>query len=82
MRARRRGVILATASIAGLRDVGYPHLAYGATKAFVLSFSEALAIELAAARVDSFGLAGVASRLDGFLSLLAGGRPAHVVNGV
>jgi NAD(P)-dependent dehydrogenase (short-subunit alcohol dehydrogenase family) len=45
MRARRRGVILATASIAGLRDVGYPHLAYGATKAALIQYLRLLAVE-------------------------------------
>lgn len=45
MRARRRGVILATASIAGLRDVGYPHLAYGATKAAMIQYLRLLAVE-------------------------------------
>ncbi|MCJ2050374.1 SDR family NAD(P)-dependent oxidoreductase [Methylobacterium sp. J-070] len=45
MRARHRGVILATASIAGLRDVGYPHLAYGATKAAVIQYLRLLAVE-------------------------------------
>ena len=45
MRERRRGVILATASIAGLRDVGYPHLAYGATKAALIQYLRLLAVE-------------------------------------
>jgi NAD(P)-dependent dehydrogenase (short-subunit alcohol dehydrogenase family) len=45
MRARRCGVILATASIAGLRDVGYPHLAYGATKAALIQYLRLLAVE-------------------------------------
>lgn len=45
MRVRRRGVILATASIAGLRDVGYPHLAYGATKAALIQYLRLLAVE-------------------------------------
>jgi NAD(P)-dependent dehydrogenase (short-subunit alcohol dehydrogenase family) len=45
MRARRRGVILATSSIAGLRDVGYPHLAYGATKAALIQYLRLLAVE-------------------------------------
>ncbi|WP_051356597.1 SDR family NAD(P)-dependent oxidoreductase [Azorhizobium doebereinerae] len=45
MRARGRGVILATSSIAGLRDVGYPHLAYGTTKAAVIQYLRLLAVE-------------------------------------
>ncbi|MBP1181762.1 SDR family NAD(P)-dependent oxidoreductase [Methylobacterium sp. PvR107] len=45
MRARRRGVILATSSIAGLREVGYPHLAYGATKAALIQYLRLLAVE-------------------------------------
>lgn len=45
MRARRRGVILATSSIAGMRDVGYPHLAYGATKAALIQYLRLLAVE-------------------------------------
>ncbi len=45
MRAQGRGVILATSSIAGLRDVGYPHLAYGTTKAAVIQYLRLLAVE-------------------------------------
>ena len=48
MRARRRGVILITSSIAAIRDVGYPHLAYGATKAAAIQFARLLAAETAA----------------------------------
>ena len=47
MRARRRGVILITSSIAAIRDVGYPHLAYGATKAAAIQFARLLAAEVA-----------------------------------
>ncbi|WP_185982584.1 SDR family NAD(P)-dependent oxidoreductase [Aureimonas mangrovi] len=45
MRDRGRGVILATSSIAGIRDVGFPHLAYGATKAAAVHFMRLLATE-------------------------------------
>lgn len=48
MRARAKGSILVTSSIAGIRDVGYPHLAYGATKAAALHFTRLLAAETAA----------------------------------
>lgn len=47
MRARKSGNILITSSIAGIRDVGYPHLAYGATKAAALHFARLLAGEVA-----------------------------------
>ncbi|MBK5926740.1 SDR family NAD(P)-dependent oxidoreductase [Rhodobaculum claviforme] len=47
MRARGRGVILVTSSIAGVRDVGYPHLAYGTTKAAAIQFARLLASEVA-----------------------------------
>ncbi|WP_127088963.1 SDR family NAD(P)-dependent oxidoreductase [Aquabacter cavernae] len=45
MRAQKAGVILATSSIAGLREVGYPHLAYGATKAALIHYLRLLAVE-------------------------------------
>lgn len=48
MRSQRAGVILATSSIAGIRDVGIPHLAYGATKAAAIQFMRIIAIENAA----------------------------------
>lgn len=51
MRTQRHGVILATSSIAGLRDIGYPHLAYGATKAAMIQYLRLLAVENA-----SFGI--------------------------
>jgi len=47
MRARKSGNILVTSSIAGIRDVGYPHLAYGATKAAALHFVRLMAGEVA-----------------------------------
>ncbi len=48
MRSRGAGVILTTSSIAGIRDVGYAHLAYGATKAAAIHFMRLLACEEAA----------------------------------
>ncbi|MEI4261560.1 SDR family NAD(P)-dependent oxidoreductase [Roseovarius sp. D0-M9] len=47
MRAQGRGVINVTSSIASVRHVGYPHLAYSATKAGANQFARALAVELA-----------------------------------
>jgi NAD(P)-dependent dehydrogenase (short-subunit alcohol dehydrogenase family) len=48
MRARESGVILITSSIAGVRYIGYPHLAYGATKAAAIHFARLVALENAA----------------------------------
>ena len=48
MQAQRRGVVLVTSSVAGIRDVGYPHLAYGATKAAAIHFVRLFAREQAA----------------------------------
>lgn len=45
MRARRKGVILTTSSIAAIRDVGFAHLAYGATKAAAIQYMRLVAIE-------------------------------------
>lgn len=45
MREKASGVILTTSSIAGIRDVGYPHLAYGTTKAAAIHFMRLLSIE-------------------------------------
>jgi NAD(P)-dependent dehydrogenase (short-subunit alcohol dehydrogenase family) len=47
MRAGGGGVVLITSSIAGIRDVGYPHLAYGATKAAAIQFARLFAMEYA-----------------------------------
>ncbi len=47
MRAQGGGVITVTSSIASIRHVGYPHLAYSATKAGANQFARALAVELA-----------------------------------
>lgn len=45
MRRQGRGVILATSSVAGIRYVGYPHLAYSVTKAATIHFIKMLALE-------------------------------------
>ena len=45
MKASGGGVVLTTSSIAGIRDVGYPHLAYGATKAAAIHFIRLFAHE-------------------------------------
>jgi uncharacterized protein len=42
---RRRGVVMNVASVAGFGPMGF-NATYGATKAFLLSFSEAIAVEL------------------------------------
>ena len=47
MRKQGRGVITITSSIAAIRYPGFPHLAYGATKAAASHFATALAVELA-----------------------------------
>ena len=45
MRKAGGGVVLATSSIAAIRNVGYPHLAYGATKAAAIHFMRLFACE-------------------------------------
>ncbi|WP_151633314.1 SDR family NAD(P)-dependent oxidoreductase [Noviherbaspirillum aerium] len=45
MRRQQHGVILATSSVAGIRYVGYPHLAYSVTKAATIHFIKMLALE-------------------------------------
>jgi NAD(P)-dependent dehydrogenase (short-subunit alcohol dehydrogenase family) len=47
MKKRGGGVILCTSSIASMRHVGVPHLAYGATKAAANHFAKLLAVEYA-----------------------------------
>ncbi|MGC3987961.1 MAG: SDR family NAD(P)-dependent oxidoreductase [Pseudorhodoferax sp.] len=51
MLERRRGAIVAVSSIAAHRYLGYPHLAYGVTKAGVEQFIRLVALEHAAAGV-------------------------------
>lgn len=51
MEAAGGGVLLVTSSIAGIRDVGYPHLAYGATKAAAIHFTRLFAVEHAAKNI-------------------------------
>lgn len=45
MRKAGGGVLLTTSSIVGIRDIGYPHLAYGATKAAAIHFTKLFARE-------------------------------------
>lgn len=47
MAARGRGAIVTVSSVAGLRYLGYPHLAYGVTKAAVQQFTKLIALEYA-----------------------------------
>jgi NAD(P)-dependent dehydrogenase (short-subunit alcohol dehydrogenase family) len=48
MRERRAGVFLTTSSVAGLRYVGFPHLAYSVTKAAAIHFTRMIAAQHAA----------------------------------
>ncbi len=48
MRAAGRGAIVTVSSVAGLRYLGYPHLAYSVTKAAVIHFTRMLAQQYAA----------------------------------
>ena len=48
MRAAGRGAIVTVLSVAGLRYLGYPHLAYSVTKAAVIHFTRMLAQQYAA----------------------------------
>ncbi len=48
MAARGRGAIIAISSVAGMRYVGYPHLAYSVTKAAVAQFMRMVAQQYAA----------------------------------
>lgn len=48
MAARGRGALIAISSVAGLRYVGYPHLAYSVTKAAVVQFTRMVAQQYAA----------------------------------
>lgn len=71
MRARGHGAIINVASTAAFQPT--PYLAvYGATKAFLLSFSEALAAECAGSGVQVLALCPGATRTDFFG---AAGRP-------
>lgn len=57
MRKRRRGAVLVTTSVAGLRWLGHPHLAYGATKAAAAHFVRLLALEHADANIRANAIA-------------------------
>lgn len=45
------GAIISTSSVAGLRYVGYPHLAYSTTKAALLQMSRVIALQYAAQNI-------------------------------
>jgi len=47
MAERGRGAIVTISSVAGLRYLGYPHLAYGVTKAALSHFTKLIALEYA-----------------------------------
>jgi NAD(P)-dependent dehydrogenase (short-subunit alcohol dehydrogenase family) len=47
MAERGRGVILSVSSVAGMRYVGYPHLAYSVTKAAVTHLTKMIALQYA-----------------------------------
>lgn len=47
MAERRRGAIVTVSSVAGQRYLGYPHLAYGVTKAALGQFTRLIALEYA-----------------------------------
>jgi NAD(P)-dependent dehydrogenase (short-subunit alcohol dehydrogenase family) len=51
MEARRRGSIVTISSIAGLRYLGFPHLAYNVTKAAVVQFTRMIAQQYAGSGV-------------------------------
>lgn len=82
MRAQGSGVILTTASIAGIRDVGIPHAAYGATKAAAIHLMRIVAIENARygirANTIVVGLADT-PRIEQALSKAYGNRPWNEV---
>jgi NAD(P)-dependent dehydrogenase (short-subunit alcohol dehydrogenase family) len=56
MTQRASGVILTTASVAAIRYVGYPHLAYGVTKAAAIHFTRMVALQYAAQGVRAVSL--------------------------
>ncbi len=51
MVARGRGAIVTISSIAGMRYVGYPHLAYSVTKAALVQFTKMIAQQYAASGI-------------------------------
>lgn len=53
---RRAGVILTTSSVAAIRYVGYPHLAYGVTKAAAIQFTRMVALQYAAQGIRAVSL--------------------------
>ena len=51
MRATGRGAFVTVASVAGIRYIGYPHLAYSVTKAAVIHFTRMLAQQYASSGI-------------------------------
>jgi NAD(P)-dependent dehydrogenase (short-subunit alcohol dehydrogenase family) len=51
MEEQQSGVLLATSSVAGLRYIGYPHLAYSVTKAATIHYMKMLALQYAGAGI-------------------------------
>jgi NAD(P)-dependent dehydrogenase (short-subunit alcohol dehydrogenase family) len=45
MAQRKRGVLITVSSIAGTRYLGFPHIAYGVTKAAVIQFTKLIALQ-------------------------------------
>jgi short-subunit dehydrogenase len=74
MRARKRGAIINVASVAAFQGVPFFSV-YAATKAFVLSFSEALAEENRAFGVKVLALCPGATETNFFEAAHAGGAP-------
>ncbi|MEO1089287.1 MAG: SDR family NAD(P)-dependent oxidoreductase [Pseudomonadota bacterium] len=78
MMRRRRGVVLTTSSIAGLRHLGYAHLAYATTKAAAIHFTRMLAIDYASYGIRANSIvAGLIDtpRIDVTLAKAYGGSP-------
>jgi NAD(P)-dependent dehydrogenase (short-subunit alcohol dehydrogenase family) len=51
MEKQDAGVLLATSSVAGMRYIGYPHLAYSVTKAATVHYMKMLALQYAGAGI-------------------------------
>ena len=47
MQQRKHGVVVTVSSIAGTRYLGFPHIAYGVTKAAVIQFTRLIALQYA-----------------------------------
>lgn len=93
MAQRRHGVILTTSSIAAIRYPGYPHLAYGVSKAAAIHFMRMVALQYAAEGIRAVtvvpGLMDtpriaqtVARQFDADLDKARAGRAAQVPMGI